>query len=134
MNLTTNSINFNGKKEVLYGLKKAAQEARNIETNRALSQGPRGINKTEEIAQNKAAMNAYLDMTINDDAFIKTASDIANYKQQVSSVRNILRESNIQSKVIKPFETFSQAISNIIKQQRIAVKSEFVEDFLHGLK
>ena len=49
MNLTTNSINFNGKKEVLYGLKKAAQEARNIETNRALSQGPRGINKTEEI-------------------------------------------------------------------------------------
>ncbi len=30
MNLTVNNINFNGKNEVIYGLKKAAEEARNI--------------------------------------------------------------------------------------------------------
>ena len=133
MNITTNNVNFNGRKEVLYGLKKAAQEARNIETNRVLSQGPRGVNKVEEITQNKAAMNAYLDMVVNDDAFIKTADDIANYKQEVYSIRKILRESSVQSKAIKPFEAFSKAFSNIIEKQRIAVKKEFVKDFLDGL-
>ena len=134
MNISVNNVNFNGRHEVLYGLKKAAQEARNIETNKVLSRGPRPMDRSLEIQKGQSSMNAYLDMVVNDDAFVKTASDIANFKQEANTVRNILKESTVQSQAIKPLETFSKAFSDIVEKQKIAVKKEFVEKFLHSLK
>ena len=134
MNMCVNNVNFCGKSEVVYGLKKAAKEARNIETNRVLSQGPRPMNKSSEIERSKSVMNAYLDMVVNDDAFVKTVGDIANYRQEANSLRDTLKESKVQSSVIKPLEPFSKAFTKIVEDQRIAVKKEFVERFLHSLK
>ena len=134
MNMCVNNVSFAGKSEVVYGLKKAASEARNIETNRVLSQGPRPMNKSSEIERSKSVMNAYLDMVVNDDAFVKTASDIANYKQEANAIRNTLKETKVQSSIIKPMEPFAKAFTKIIDDQKIAVKKEFVEKFLHSLK
>ena len=92
------------------------------------------MDRSLEIQKGQTSMKAYLDMIVNDDAFVKTASDIANFKQEANTVRNILKESTVQSQAIKPLETFSKAFSDIVEKQKIAVKKEFVEKFLHSLK
>lgn len=45
MNLNINNVNFQGRNEVLYGLKKAAQEAQNIGRNSIQAAGPRPLIK-----------------------------------------------------------------------------------------
>ena len=133
MKLSVNSVNFNGKQEVIYGLKKAAQESRNIEKNRVLSQGLRPLNRTEEIAKNKSAMNAYLDMVVNDDNFVQTMTSVSEYKENLNMVGNLLKEETIQNSRIKPHEVFSKELKNVISNQKIAIKDNIVEKVINIL-
>ena len=70
MNITkTNNVNFSGKNEVIYGLKKAANESRKIGLNTIQGYGPHPIIKDHEIYNSKGALKAYTDMIVNDSQF-----------------------------------------------------------------
>ena len=73
-----NNVSFTGKKEVIYGLTKATKEAKEAQINQLLSMGPNALeSKSLNSKNNIAAMNAYVDMVVNDSSFKETIENIA---------------------------------------------------------
>ena len=134
MNLTINNTNFNGKQEVIYGLTRASYKAKQIEMFKNLAKGPRPINTSEDINRTRAAMEAYLDMTINDDSFNRTVVDIAAKREDVSSIRENLVEQNLPNGIIKPFETFTNALRNVISENKKYLNNDLLYNFFANLK
>ena len=104
MNLNINNVNFQGRNEVLYGLKKAAQEAQNIGRNSIQAAGPRPLIKDKEIYQAKGALNAYCDMAVKDDWFVETINSISPNVTNYASAY--------------PHETFISAIKNAVESAK----------------
>lgn len=101
MNLNINNVNFQGRNEVLYGLKKAAQEAQNIGRNSI---------------QAKGALNAYCDMAVKDDWFVETINSISpnvtkEIKETLSPIKNDYASAY-------PHETFISAIKNAVESAK----------------
>lgn len=88
--MQTNNVSFTGKKEILYGLKKASKEAKAAEINRLLSVGPNAQeSKSLNSKNNIAAMNAYVDMVVNDSSFKETIENIAPGKETREMRQNL---------------------------------------------
>ncbi len=134
MNLTINNTAFNGKQEVIYGLTRASYKAKQIEMFKNLAKGPRPINTSGEINRAKAAMEAYLDMTINDDSFDRTIVDIATKREDVSSIRENLVEQNLPTGIIKPFDTFTNSLLNMISENKKYLNNDLLYNFFTNIK
>ena len=113
LNSKMDSINFLGKKEVLYGLKKATKAASNVEKFRSYSCGPRPVNMSSEVAKSKGELSAYLDMTINDEAFSETLSEITKSKSHkiYEELHNNLKPIKVANTEFSPFTTFQDAFN-----------------------
>ena len=79
MNMTVNKTTFNGKAEILYGLKKASDVARLTEKARSLACGPRPTNTSLEVSKHRGELSAYLDMVVSDNNFVETISFLYIY-------------------------------------------------------
>ena len=116
MNLNINNVNFQGRNEVLYGLKKAAQEAQNIGRSSIQASGPRPLIKDKEIYQAKGALDAYCDMAVKDDWFVETINSISpnvtkEIKETLSPIKNDYASAY-------PHETFISAIKNAVESAK----------------
>lgn len=112
MNLSVNNVNFTGKKEMMYGLKRAAIEARSAEINRSYSFGPHSLPKTSDVYANMSAARAYSDMVIRDDEFVKTAKEFTKDKNYMYSMKEILKPIKLTFCEINPFEKFQKQFLN----------------------
>ena len=85
-----NNVSFTGKKEVIYGLTKATKEAKEAQINQLLSMGPNALeSKSLNSKNNIAAMNAYVDMVVNDSSFKETIENIAPGKETREMRQNL---------------------------------------------
>ena len=85
-----NNVSFTGKKEVIYGLTKATKEAKEAQINQLLSMGPKALeSKSLNSKNNIAAMNAYVDMVVNDSSFKETIENIAPGKETREMRQNL---------------------------------------------
>ena len=113
MNIKVNSINFTGKKEVLYALTKAAQKAKDIEYYNQPSVAPCNIkSKIELQAIKEASMKAYLDMAFRDEAFEKTVREMKIPDLYYMHV--LLMPEQTKSYNIIPMNRFKQAAQSVI--------------------
>lgn len=77
-----NNITFTGRKEVIYGLTKASQEAKNAEIDKLMSIGAfASQSRNAKAHQHTSAMKAYVDMVVHDDAFVDTITNITRDKE-----------------------------------------------------
>ena len=113
MDLKVNSISFNGKKEILYGLNKASKLAQAIEFSKTSYKD--GI-KREDGRICVAAMCSYLDMVTKDSIFSNTAKIFT--QKELQPVKDNLKELSTQYGTIKPYDLFKNALENIVKKER----------------
>ena len=113
MDLRINGVGFQGKREILYGLTKAAQNAREYETNQTAYIASRiQMRKTEEQAYKKGAINAYLDMVVRDANF---AYEIKNvHGKDLKPIKKMLAPFQTEHGIVEPMKTFSSAYENVI--------------------
>ena len=77
-----NNITFTGRKEVIYGLTKASQEAKDAEVDRLMSIGAfASPSRNAKAQKHTSAMKAYVDMVVHDDAFVDTITSITRDKE-----------------------------------------------------
>ena len=138
MDLRINGIGFQGKKEILYGLTKAAKYAREYETNQTAYLASRiQMRKYEEQALKKGAMNAYLDMVTRDGDFFNTAKNIQ--KQDLKPIKKLLAPFQTEHGIVKPMRIFESIINDVLKASyggkvcESVVKSS-TDEFLSKLK
>ncbi len=124
MNISVNNVNFTGKKEVLYGMKMAAKEARNAEGYRALMQCPRPLDRTAEERTSKKLMNAYIDMAVFDDSF---ESVIKEYKED--GLKKILQPEKWQYIEANPLKLFKESILKTMQKHEKTIDAETINEF-----
>ena len=113
MDLRINGIGFKGKKEILYGLKKAAQNAREYETNQTAYLASRiQMRKYEEQAYKKGMMNAYLDMATNDLDYIKVVKNPP--VKDLKLIKKILAPFQTEHGTVEPMKIFTSAINDVV--------------------
>ena len=113
MDLKVSGISFQGKQEILYGLTKAAQNAREYETNQTAYIASRiHMNKHEEQAYKKASINAYLDMVVHDINFANVVKDVRG--KDLRPIKKILTPFETEHGTVEPMKIFSSAIDNIV--------------------
>lgn len=113
MDIKVSSVNFSGKREILYGLKKASQLAQSMEFGRTTAYRGGAIN--EHLVFN-AAMNAYLDMATKDDVFFNVVRNLT--KKDLDPIKDNLKEFTTQHGTLKPFGVFKDALENVVKKER----------------
>lgn len=131
MNISTNNVNFNGKKEVLYGLTKAAQEAQKMNINKIQSMGPRPVFKDIEVNQSQGALNAYCDMITKDTAFTATLKDLST--EAISRLKEILSPIRNEFAKLYPQSDFKKALNKAVKKAKIDDVTDY-HDFLNKIK
>lgn len=132
MNLSTNNINFEGKKEIIYGLKKAAQESKKIAVNESYNYGPRPINKSNDIALSKGALSAYFDMIMNDRFINQGIKEAAEDKELMSFLKETLCEQTANNIKINPLTIFANNLKQCSKNQTEYFKKT-VENFINKI-
>lgn len=128
MDISINNVNFTGKKEVLYGMKMAAKEARNAEGYRALMQCPRPLNRTVEEKTSKKLMNAYIDMAVIDDSF---ESVIKEYEDE--GLKKILQPEKWQYIEANPLKLFKEAMLKAMQKHEKSINIETMNEFFANL-
>ena len=127
------NLNFNGKNEVIYGLKKAAEEARNIKKECAYMYGPRPLRRDEAIYKAQGAINAYADMVVHDEAFAETIKEISNDKYVLNSLKTTLKTIFTPYGNLFPNERFITSLQDAVKKAKINPSPSF-EKFLNLFK
>lgn len=113
MDIKISGIGFQGKKEVLYGLTKAAKIARVSEqTDKAYITSRMAMTKYEEMAAYDASMKAYMDMVIKDSGF-KSVAKNANDKD-LSVIKEILAPKQTEHGLVEPIKKFSETLNTVI--------------------
>ena len=113
MDLKVSGIGFQGKREILYGLTKAAQSAREYETNQTAYIASRiQMNKYEEQAYKKGTINAYLDMVVRDCSFANVIENI--HGKDLKPIKRMLAPFETEHGIVEPMKTFSSAFENAI--------------------
>ena len=113
MDLKVNGISFQGKREILYGLTKAAQNAREYEINQTAYLASRiQLKRGEEQAYKKASINAYLDMVIHDNNFANVVKDVRG--KDLIPIKKILAPFQTEHGTVEPMKIFSSALDNIV--------------------
>jgi len=132
MDLKINNTNFCGKKEILYGLTKAAQNAKEYETNQTAYLASRiQMRKTEEQAYKKASINAYLDMVIRDDDFLSVTKN-ANEKD-LKPIKKILAPFQTEHGIVEPMNIFASIINDILNTSHFGKVREYVSSSTNEL-
>ncbi len=126
-----NKISFNGKNEVIYGLKKAAMCARAAEYSRAASFGPRPVDRSIMEMTNKTSMGCYLDMVCYDKSFTDTISNMK--KEDISELGSLLKNETVQYGDITPFKLFKENLKSLCKHYKKTIPANVVNDFLNKL-
>ena len=117
MNLTTNNVNFNGKQEIFYGLKMAAKEAKNINVNMSYSCGPHPVSRFSDIVYSSGAMDAYMDMVMNDKFINQGIKYASEDKNLVKTLKETLVEQKVNGVTINPLETFAKNLTEASQNQ-----------------
>ena len=113
MDLRISGIGFQGKKEILYGLTKAAQNAKEYETNQKAYLASRiQMRKFEEQAYKKGAINAYLDMVVRDINFANVIENV--HGKDLTPIKRLLTPFQTEHGTVEPMKTFSSAYKNAI--------------------
>ena len=113
MDLRINGIGFQGKKEILYGLTKAAQNAREYETNQTAYLASRiQMRKAEEQAYKKGMMNAYFDMATNDLDYIKVVKNPP--AKDLKLIKKILAPFQTEHGTVEPMKIFTSTINDVV--------------------
>ena len=133
MNISATNVNFNGRKEVVYGLRKAAQEAYNIEINRSHAFGPHPMHLEHLINKSEGKMNAYLDMAANDESFAKTIGDLASEKLTAGFFKDVLQPTSVPFGKINPLKVFSEGIQEAVSKKTEQCKAG-VQNFINAIK
>ena len=110
MNLSINCVSFSGKKEVMYGLKRAAVEARSAEVNRSYSFGPRPVSRELDEKRSLGALSAYSDMAVRDSSFITSIQEIQQDKTFMLSLQDLLKPKKLVYGEINPMKKFLNAM------------------------
>ena len=135
MDLKINGIGFQGKKEVLYGLTKAAQNAREYEYTKCYSR-MNGLNKFNERIVHDASIKAYLDMATHDSSFLSTLSEATT--ADLYPIKQILKPGRTQHMLIEPFNKFSEELKNtlnsVYSNKISASTNNTITDFLSRVK
>ena len=109
MDLKITSTNFQGKSEILYGLKKAADK---VHSYTILTQ-PRlqRLGENKEIIKYEIAANAYLDMVTKDGDFVNIVKKLS--ADDLKQVRvNLETPKELQLDPIKNFANFLYSVMN----------------------
>ena len=126
MDFKVNGISFQGKQEILYGLTKAAQNAREYETNQTAYIASRiQMKKYEEQAYKKASINAYLDMVVHDINFANVVKDVRG--KDLKPIKKILSSFETEHGTVEPMKIFSSAIDNIVSNSYFEAYYEFIK-------
>lgn len=113
MDLKINGVGFQGKKEILYGLTKAAQNAREYETNQTAYLASRiQMRKSEEQAYKKGMMNAYFDMATNDLDYIKVVKNPP--AKDLKLIKKILAPFQTEHGTVEPMKIFTSTINDVV--------------------
>ena len=113
MDLRINGIGFQGKKEVIYGLTKAAQNAREYETNQTAYLASRiQMRKSEEQAYKKGMMNAYFDMATHDLDYIKVVKNPP--AKDLKLIKKILAPFQTEHGTVEPMKIFTSTINDVV--------------------
>ena len=122
MDLKVNALNFQGKKEVLYGLQKAAKIARTLEySNNAYTMSRMGMTKYEERAAYDASMRAYLDMALRDSEFKETTNKIN--LAELFKLHEILKPEQTEHALVQPMNKFKSVADDVINSLGAGKKS-----------
>lgn len=109
MDLKVNCVDFQGKQEILYGLKKAADNVHSY----SVYMQPRLMRFGENPAIKKyeTFANAYLDMVTMDSEFANAVKNFS--KKDLKSVREYLKplENNV-----RPIEYFQEFIQDVMRK------------------
>ena len=127
MNISINNVNFSGKREVLYGLNLAANEAKNAEICRALMQGPRPLNRAAEGKASEAISKAYMHMVTYDDSFYNTLKECN--AEEIKDLKNILKAEKLQYAEINPLSLFKKTMMNSLKKHNKTIDVETLNNF-----
>ncbi len=117
MDLSTNNVNFQGRAEVQYGLKKAATEARNIGINKIQAAGPHPVIREKETSLAQGALSAYCDMSVHDSCFVETMSKLP--EKFVKEIKEILKPVGNMFATTSPAETFIKELKKTMKKAKI---------------
>ena len=111
MDLKVNSLNFQGKKEILYGLNKAADaiHSYSVYTQPRLIQ--HGENKI--IDKYEASAKAYLDMITKDKSFAENVAEFNN--KNLKEIRNHLKAYDIGIHKENPMKYFREFIESVMQ-------------------
>lgn len=123
MNLSTNNLNFKGKKEIFYGLKMAAQEAKNINVAISYSAGPRPISQRDAFEYSKGAMYAYINMVMNDSFINQGIKQASEDKELIKFLKETLSIQKANNITINPLETFTHNLTKAAQNQTDCLKS-----------
>ena len=134
MNMTSTNVNFTGKKEIVYGLRKAAQEAKTIELNRSYAFGPRPMRREAEIYEAKGALNAYTDMVTKDSKFNTAIKEIAADKALTKELGETLQAKDVPYGKINPLGEFVKSFSESLKKNKVAALADDVKTFFQNIK
>ena len=135
MDLRISGIGFQGKKEVLYGLTKAAQKAKDIEYYSQPAIAMR-ISKDKLQAEQNASMQAYLDMVLRDSEFksvVKNSTD-----KDLSYIKALLAKEQTEHSIVEPMKKFSESINYLVNKNYFGKAHEsmtsLVSELLQKLK
>lgn len=132
MNISTNNVNFMGTKEVVYALRRAAQESCNYEIARAMSEGPRTTayqSSARTVCDAKVA--TYMDMAVYDDSFVKTIKELDS--ENKGALKSLLEPKQWQYNGINPMEVFSKYMFSTLKKQNKNVEPEILDNFIKSI-
>lgn len=106
MYISNNYQTFKGKKEILYGLAKAATNVRKQEIyNRIYANR---MSHAERIAIQETSAKAYIDCAMHDAEFVTSVKGFS--KQDLFLIKKELSEFHTERGVIEPLEKFSELI------------------------
>lgn len=127
MDLSVNNISFNGRKEVLYGIRSAAKSARQAEISRSYAFGPHPEHREGMVSRFVGKLHAYLDMAAHDDAFISTIKEVSDNKTFMTDFAQNLITRKVNYGEISPINTFNSAMKEVI----INIKDSSIQSACH---
>ena len=117
MNISKTQTNFQGKREVMYSLKKAAECSRAVNKEYLLSSGPKPLSRRESISHYSAKMDAYLDSATYDTEFYSTLKEIKD--DSISFFEKTLAPIKNEFSSRKPFDLFKSKIRDAVEKSTI---------------
>lgn len=134
MDLSINNVNFSGKKDVIYGLTKAAETARRAEIDKAMSIWPGPMYYyIEQSKIDKVFTEVHMDMSVCDDEFIRTIKDFPEEKTQ--ELRQLLRPERLSYAGINinPLKIFKEALSKHTEKHQKVAETEHINKFIESI-